>query len=200
MKINLLTFIPGLILIVLILSGCSPALSTPTAPETEIPSMDLPAAETPVPIFMTPTPSLDMWTTFSNPAFAISLQYPGDWLPVTGYGSSEMGEIRFAAINGFFQIGAMDSDSIDLAAAAEAEHRLQPYGSQPIIETLQIQEQDARLIIPSDDQPTGMQNQATLIIRYPQPVNVIGTPCRYFVLYADFPHIRTIAQTLVFTN
>jgi len=111
-----------------------------------------------------------------------------------------MGEIRFAAINGFFQIGAMDSDSIDLAAEAEAEHRLQPYGSQPIIETLQIQEQDARLIIPSDDQPTGLQNQAALIIRYPQPVNVLGTPCRYFVLYADSPHIRTIAQTLVFTN
>ncbi len=94
----------------------------------------------------------------------------------------------------------MDSDSIDLATAAEAEHKLQPYGSQPTIETLQIQGQEARLILPSDDQPTGMQHQAALIIRYPQPVNVIGTPCRYFVLWADWPHIRTIAQTLRFTN
>ena len=29
-----------------------------------------------------------------------------------------------------------------------------------------------------------------------QPVNISGVPCRYFVLWADYSHIRTIAQTL----
>lgn len=141
-----------------------------------------------------------MWTTYSNPAYAISLQYPADWQPVSGYDSPETGETRFEAINGFFQIGAMDTSSIDAAAAAEAEHKLQPYGPQPIIENLIIQGQEARLVLPSDINSAGMYNQAVLIVRYPHPVNVIGTPCRFFVLWADVPHIRTIAQTIIFTN
>jgi len=43
-----------------------------------------------------------------------------------------------------------------------------------------------------------MQYQAALIVRYPQPVNVLGTPCRFFILWADWPHIRAIAQTVQF--
>jgi TolB protein len=156
---------------------------------------------TPMPVLTpTPTPYTDMWTTFSSSVFAISLQYPADWQPIPGYGSPETGDTKFGAINGFFQIAAMDSESIDAAAAAEAEHRLQPYGSQPTIETLQIQGQEARLILPSNDQPAGMQHQAALIVRYPEPVNISGTPCRYFVLWADWPHIRTIGQTLRFAR
>ena len=156
---------------------------------------------TPMPVLTpTPTPYTDMWTTFSSSVFAISLQYPADWQPIPGYGSPETGDTKFGAINGFFQIAAMDSESLDAAAAAEAEHRLQPYGSQPTIETLQIQGQEARLILPSNDQPAGMQHQAALIVRYPEPVNISGTPCRYFVLWADWPHIRTIGQTLRFAR
>jgi TolB protein len=150
----------------------------------------------PTPLLIaTPTPYLDMWTTFSSPAFAISLQYPADWQPVPGYGSPETGEIRFAGINGFFQINSMDADSIDLAAAAEAGHKLQPYGSHPTIEVLQIQGQDARLILPSSDQPY----QAALIVRYPPVATLVWSP-RYFILWADASHIRTIAETLRFTN
>jgi len=156
---------------------------------------------TPVPVVTpTPTPYLDMWTTFSSVTYAISLEYPADWQPVPGYGDPETDGARYGGINGFFQITAMDSDSIDAAAAAEAEHKLQPYGSQPKIEALQVQGQEARLILPSDDQPTGMQHQAALIVRYPEPVNITGTPCRYLLLWADWPHIRTVAQTLRFTR
>jgi TolB protein len=153
----------------------------------------------PTPILIpTPTPYMDTWTTFSSLAFAISLQYPADWQPA-GYGSPETGEIRFAGINGFFHINSMDGDSIDSVAAAEAGHRLQPYGSQPTIEILQIQGQEARLILPSSDQPTGMQSQAALIVRYPPVTTIVWSP-RYFVLWADWPHIRAIAKTLRFTN
>jgi hypothetical protein len=150
----------------------------------------------PTPLLIaTPTPYLDMWTIFSSPAFAVSLQYPADWQPVPGYGSPETGEIKFAGINGFFQINSMDADSIDLAAAAEAGHRLQPYGTQPTIEILQIQGQEARLILPSNDQ----LYQAALIVRYPPVATLVWSP-RYFILWADVPHIRTIAETLRFTN
>jgi len=158
------------------------------------------AVPNPPPIPPTPTPYLDMWTTYSNPVFAVSLEYPADWQPISGYGTPETGEIRFGAINGFFQINAMDTDTIDMALDSEAGHILQPYGANPTIEPLQIQGQEARLILPSEDQPNGMQYQAAIIIRYPQPVNVSGTPCRFFILWADQPHIRTIAQTIQFSQ
>ena len=158
------------------------------------------AVPNPQPFPPTPTPYLDMWTTYSNPVFAVSLEYPADWQPIPGYGSPETGEIKYGGINGFFQVNAMDTESIDMAASAEANHKLQPYGTQPTIETLQVQGQEARLILPSNDQATGRQYQAALIVRYPQPVNVLGTPCRFFILWADQAHIRTFAQTIQFTQ
>ena len=57
-----------------------------------------------------------------------------DWETATG-------ETRFGGINGVFQIGAMDLDSNDGTVAAEAEHRLPPYGSEPVIERLQIEDE-----------------------------------------------------------
>ena len=144
--------------------------------------------------------SLDMWVTYGNPVFAVSLEHPADWEPVPGYGSPETGEIKYAGTSGYFQINAMDTETIDMAAAAEAYHKLQPYGSNPVIENLQIQGQEARLISPSEDQPAGMEYQAGLIIRYPQPVNISGTPCRFFILWADQAHIRTLAETIRFTH
>jgi len=151
-------------------------------------------------VIPTLTPYQDMWVDYSNPVFAVSLQYPADWVVESGYGSPETGEIKYAGISGFFQISAMETESIDMAAAAEAGHKLQPYGSNPTIESLQIQGQEARLILPSNDQPAGMQYQAGLIIRYPQPVNISGTPCHFFILWADEAHIRAISQTIRFTN
>ncbi len=148
----------------------------------------------------TPTPYLDMWVTYSNPVFAVSLEHPADWEPVPGYGSPETGEIKYAGTTGFFQINAMDTETIDMAASAEAYHKLQPYGSQPSIESLQIQGQEARLITPSADQPAGMGYQAGLIVRYPQPVNISGTPVRFFILWADQAHIRALAETIRFPN
>ena len=148
-----------------------------------------------------PTPTLyqDMWATYTNPSFSVSLQYPADWQPVPGYGDTETGIIKYAGINGFFMVNSMDSDSIDLAAAAEANHKLKPYGSQPTIESLEVQGQEARLVLPSSDQPAGMQNQAALIVRYPFVATLVWSP-RYFVLWADWPHIRAISETIRFTT
>jgi len=145
----------------------------------------------------TPTPYLDMWTTYANMVFAVAFEYPADWQPDLGYGDSG-GALRYGGINGYFHISAMDTESIDLAVAAEAGHILQPYGSQPTIESLQIQGQEARLILPSISQNTEVQYQAAIIVRYPQPVNITGHPCRFFILWADPPHIRVIAQTIQF--
>ena len=186
---------PGMNLIFAVVSEGQPGILSPDQFQIifAVPNPQPTAA-----LLATPTPYLDMWTTFSSPAFAVSLQYPADWQPA-GYGSPETGEIRFAGINGFFHINSMDGESIDSVAAAETGHRLQPYGSQPTIETLQIQGQEARLIPPSSDQPVGMQYQAALIVRYPSMATIVWSP-RYFILWADSPHIRAIAETLRFTN
>ncbi|MDY7040139.1 MAG: hypothetical protein SVX38_04680 [Chloroflexota bacterium] len=171
-----------------------------SATETTGPSTQEPPPATSLPDdTATPTPYIDHWSTYSNPAYGISLQYPPDWQPVPGYGGGETGETRFAAQNGFFHVSAIDAASIDDAAASEAGHVLQPYGSRPIIENLQVQGQEARLILPSADQSAGMDHQAALIVSYPKPVNIAGHMYRYFVLWADQSHIRVIAQTLLFS-
>ncbi|UCC64600.1 MAG: hypothetical protein JSV36_06010 [Anaerolineae bacterium] len=145
----------------------------------------------PLPI-STPTPAPDTtsWNTYSNPSYAISFQYPANWQRTDDRG--------YVGEDGFFSIGAIGNPgaTIDDIAADEAGHVLRPYGSQPIIENLQIQGQEARLILPSADANTG--GQAALIIRYPQPVE-LGDTCQFFVLYADQDHIRTIAHTLQFS-
>ncbi len=146
----------------------------------------------------TPTPYLDHWAAYSNPVFAISLEYPINWQPMP-VSTPEIGVTGFAGDNGFFSIYTVDGEStIDDLAMSEAHHVQQPYGSQPVIENLQIQGQEARLILPSADQSADMNHQAALIVRYPQPVNISGASWRYLVLCADQPHIRTIAQTLQF--
>jgi hypothetical protein len=118
---------------------------------------------------------------------------------VPGYGTVESGE-KLAGDDGFLILGAMGSpgDAIEDVAASEAEHRLQPYGARPIIESLEVAGQEARLILPSDDQPAGMDRQALLLVRYPQPVMVLGSPVQFLALYADQDHIRALARTVRF--
>jgi len=163
-------------------------------------SMSVPVSETTIPAGYAPSPTvyLDVWTTYSNPTYGISLEYPAEWQPIPGYGEAEGIELRYGGVNGFFHISAMDTETIDMAAQAEAGHKLMPYGANPTVESLQVQGQEARLILPSDGQPSGMQYQAAVILRYPQPINISGTPCRFFILWADAAHIHTLAQTIQF--
>ena len=75
---------------------------------------------------------------------------------------------------------------------------LQPHGSAPAIETLTIQGQEARLIMPSADQRQDLEGRAALLVRYPAPVTIQGESYEYLVLLADRGHIRGIASTLRF--
>jgi len=185
---------------VFILAGCVPSASLPTEGSVSMATMTSAVTEPIVnPESAPPTPYLDMWSTYTNTYFAVSLQHPSDWQPVPGYGSSETGDIRYEGVTGFFLVNAMDADSIDLAAASEAGHKLMPYGANPTIETLVVQGQEARLVLPSSDQPGGMSHQAALIVTYPTAAGEIRFP-RFFVLYADAAHIRTLAETIRFSN
>jgi hypothetical protein len=144
-------------------------------------------------------PGGGQWTTHLNPYLKVRLDYPAHWQFVPGYGTAESGE-KFAGEDGFFILGAMGSpgDAIDDVALGEARHHLQPYGSQATVEALVVDGQEARLILPSADQPAGMDRQALLLVRYPQPVNIMGAPVQFLALYADQDHIRALAQTARF--
>ncbi len=189
--------IPFLVLSVIVAVGCA---SAPTPRPTPIPTRAatptaVPLTATAVPPTITPVPTLEPSTNrkkYSNAGFGASLQYPSAWQPVAG------NERRFAGADGFFQVDAISGNglTIDDVADSEAHHKLQPYGSEPTIEKWLAAGREARLILPSADQPKEMNRQAGLIVELPKPIEMGGQRYDYLVLWADLDHIREIAGTL----
>lgn len=138
-----------------------------------------------------PTPRSSLKKTYTNHEYNVQFQYPANWQSVTAE--------RYEGPGGFFQISAISSDStIDQVCQNEAFHQLMPYGSAPRIVKTQIQSQEACFIFPSSDQPTEMRNQAALITRYPNPIQIGGDTYNYFILWADENHIDEISASLSF--
>lgn len=141
------------------------------------------------------------WLTYLNPIFGVSLNYPPHWQLVDG--DAQYGE-RFAGDDGFFTVTAMgDIDlTLDQAIQAEAGHKLQPYGPEPIVQEIRIDGQEARLILPSETQKDNLRWQAAALVTYPRPIPItIGNTQHFypiFALYADPAHIRMIADSIKF--
>lgn len=140
--------------------------------------------------------NINNWELYSNETYKVSLEYPSDWKVKKGY------EDRYEGESGFFQIGAISGNeqSIDYVAENDAYHKLSPYGENPQIITTTISGQEARLILPSDDQSTEWLNQAGLIVKYPKDINIDGDFYSYFILWADTGHINKISKTIKFLN
>jgi hypothetical protein len=195
----------ALILYVLLVAtaACTPALppqptasptAAPTGTRTAVPT-GIPSTPTAIPPRPTATAALTpsiAWTTYSDAPLGVTLRYPADWRPVPGY------EGRYTGSDGFFQLSAISGAGamIDQVAEDDAHHRLQPYGSEPTIESLRLQGREARLILPSADQPAAMKGQAGLIVHLPQPIEISGRKYDYLILWADQQHIREIAKTI----
>jgi TolB protein len=197
-------WLPLLSLLLILLPACG-TLEVNVLPPTDAAPTATPAPETvpsspPATTGATPTPYIDHWTPTTFPHFGITLEFPPDWEADPGYSDLEGGTTRFAGVNGFVHVSAMSSASIDEAVEAEAGHYLQPYGSQPVLETIEVDGQPARLIMPSDDQSADPFRQAAVIARYPQPVELSGQAYEFLILWADTEHIRAIAQTMRFND
>jgi hypothetical protein len=136
------------------------------------------------------------WSTYSNSVYNVELKYPNNWQLKEEVAYAH----KYEGSDGFFQISAVSGTglTIDEVCGNETHHKLEPYGSQPKIEKLRIQNKEACLILPSDDQPEVMKNQAALIVQYPQPIQVSGGSYNYFILWADRNHINEIAKTFKF--
>ena len=131
---------------------------------------------------------------YENKQYDISLSYNKDWKPNNQYDN------RYEGKDGFFQISAYDggNSTIDEVADDEAAHKLKPYGSNPLISEFTIQGQDARLIMPSDDQGEEYKNQAEIIVKYPKNIEINGKPYSFLLLYADKNNIEKIGKTIKF--
>ncbi|MCI2256344.1 LysM peptidoglycan-binding domain-containing protein [Domibacillus sp. PGB-M46] len=138
-----------------------------------------------------PAPRLPLTKTYTNSAYRVQFHYPSHWQKVS--------DGRYEGPDGFFQISAIASDeAIHEVCRNEAFHPLQPYGSAPRIIHTKIQQQEACLIFPSEDQPPEMNGQAALIVRYPKPVQIEGTTYNYFILWADQQHVNQLSTSLRF--
>ena len=207
----------GCVLVVLALlvaaGGCAPrALPTPTPvalPPTpaEVPTLAPAATSSPwpavtamspplavVPLSSAPTPFAPLFT-FASPEFGITLQYPAAWQAEAGY------ERRLAGADGFAQVGLVGGTglTIEQVAQGEAQHKLQPYGNAPQVTRLSLPAGEAVLILPSTDQPAAMRLQAAIVIRLPQATSLAGQSYSTLIVWADEPHIRTIAASLRWT-
>lgn len=147
---------------------------------------------------ITPQPG---WQTFNSEVFRVSLQYPPGWEAVQEGGDYVS---RYAGADGSFQIDAMSGGgrTVDEACELVATHKLQPYGSHPGVGRLQIQGQEACFILPAPDQPDGFEKLATLVVRYPQPVQISGESYAYLLLHVsgNQSYLSDIARTLEFMD
>jgi TolB protein len=157
------------------------AVANPTAPVPSPPKTPVPAA----------------WKTFASGDYAVTLRYPPGWALDPRYTRPD--QERYTGSDGFFQVSASGADSIDAAADHEANQLQHPYGSQPTISSLQVDGQEARLVLPSADQPGEMAGQAAVIVASPQPIRLASVSYPYLVLWADQGHVRAIVTTLRFT-
>jgi TolB protein len=133
---------------------------------------------------------------YTNSTYGVTFSYPSNWRPTKGY------EERFSGADGFFQIMGLSSpapSTIQNVCNNELNHRLNPYGTRPQVQRLQIQGRPACLILPSSDQDRTLERMATLIVRYPTPIRLNGENYNYLMLLADKEHIRQIANGVRFT-
>jgi hypothetical protein len=186
-----------------ILVSTATAIAQPSASATPVAPSATPVPATPT-AFPSPTlgptrtPAPDpqaQWATYTSSAYNVTLRYPATWSKDPRY--SLPNQERYTGPAGFFQLSAASATSLDAAANSEANHPLQPYGSHPTITAFRVTGQDARLILPSSDQPAAMAGQAALIVLSPRPITLGSESYPYLVLWADQGHLQEIESTLV---
>lgn len=135
-------------------------------------------------------------STYFNAAYNVSLQYPANWVPTSAG--------RFQGTDGFFEVEAISSNaSLEDVYRGQSSGDSSLYITNPVTSELQIQGQEARLIMPSEEQQTGRKKQhAALIVRYPKPIPIQGEKgdYNYLLLRTDKEHISDIANTIRFLD
>jgi hypothetical protein len=189
-------------------------LLTPT--EAAPPSTDSgPASNTETvvptpPVFATPTPTVEAlpegdWATATEPApgppwvrtydqlYQVAFESPEAWLDV-----SQGTEVERRGADGFVRLSGIGAPyDLDEVTAQQAFHKLQPFGSAPVIENLTLRDgRAARLIWPSPDRQHIEGSYAMLLTSFGAPVPVGNHRLNFLMLTADLNHVRRIADSL----
>ncbi len=123
--------------------------------------------------------------------YNVGFMYPGSWRRIE--------DTKYEGAEGFLHISAISSDKpIDKVYKNEVSNNSNLYGTNPEISKLKVQEHEACLIMPSEDQRPEKKGQAALIVKYPKPIEISGQTHNYFILRSDKAHIKRIADTLRF--
>ncbi len=138
---------------------------------------------------------------YENPYLGIWLAYPAHWQKDTRFGRPQTGA-RFSGEDGYFSYTKVSyqDGTLEMVVENELGNPSGSYGSQPTIESVEIADQPGRLIWPSDDQAVEMNNQAALMLRYPEQTDSENQAAEFLVLYADQDHLGSLLQNLRFTS
>lgn len=178
----------------LLLAGC-------TAPEPQE-SDFLPPQAT---LQVTPRPG---WTVTYQLQHDILFQRPLDWQkgnkvsgfsfegPNGGYISFSDGPMMSENSNDIVE--RVCQEEIDFAARMESKLGSKPYGKNPQLTHLQVDQQPACLILPSADQDKQFKKRAFLVVEYPKNLFLEPGTSRYLGVLADSGHIQGLAETIRF--
>lgn len=141
----------------------------------------------------TPTPTPKAKAHYEDSVHKAEFDYPATWRDV----SDEL-MTRLAGDDGFVQLTAVSAPAdLDRVAADEAFHKLRPYGSSPVVEPFTLSDgRQARLIVPSADQPPSQDRQAMIVAPYAEPIYIGEHHFNYLMLAADKDHILDIGASL----
>jgi LysM repeat protein len=133
----------------------------------------------------------EYWITYESKLYKVSFKYPSEW--------EEIIEDYYEGPSGYFVVSAINSNlSLDEVCKEEAYQDLKPYGSNPIIKNIKVNDEEGCLIIPSSDQIREMDNQAALIVKYPKPIKINDIEYNYAIIFVEKSYIQIIANSFKF--
>jgi len=131
------------------------------------------------------------WSYYTNDFYRISLFYPAHWEVEPGQPESTP---SLRGSDGFLSITGMGGPSLDTVTTQQAEHKLLPYGPNPVIEALEIKGYPARIIRPNNNNPEAM---VSVIIEIPY-LTEIDERINLLMLSGDAAHIQEFINSIAF--
>ncbi|TCT15057.1 hypothetical protein EDC18_104207 [Natranaerovirga pectinivora] len=134
---------------------------------------------------------MNLDNVYYNESYNVMLRYPKNWI--------ETSENRFVGEDGFVQVSLIRSDNnLHEVAISDAFHTLEPYGKNPQVIPIKIDNHNARLILPQKHKKNNGEKlyQGSVIIKYEEPVEKNNILYNYLIIWIDVNHIFSIINTI----
>lgn len=149
---------------------------------------------------LVPRATQEPWHPTAHPGIGVTVYYPVDWSISSWSEYPDTASAHFSGHDGHFYFASIRAESLEMAVNTYLNDERLLFGSDPSVEAFQIRGQDARMIVPSADQPVGTFGDSVVIIQLPRPVQACSPPCHYLALWADMEHIWKIAKSVRFID